>query len=125
VARGLPAWHGSYDAVVIGAGIVGLATARAITLRRPAARVAVIDKEDQLAAHQTARNSGVVHSGIYYRPASEFEADWSGTSEEPSLPALPTSRALFSRPSTSRSELRCAEASQLVPADAQPPARPR
>jgi L-2-hydroxyglutarate oxidase len=61
---------GRYDAVVIGAGIVGLATARAITLRRPGARVAVIDKEDQLAAHQTGRNSGVLHSGIYYRPGS-------------------------------------------------------
>ncbi|HUB69137.1 MAG TPA: L-2-hydroxyglutarate oxidase [Acidimicrobiales bacterium] len=59
-----------YDAVVIGGGIVGLATARAITLRRRDARVAVIEKEDRLAAHQTGHNSGVIHSGIYYRPGS-------------------------------------------------------
>ena len=58
------------DLVVVGAGIVGLATARAYQARHPGATVVVLDKEDRLAAHQTGHNSGVVHSGIYYRPGS-------------------------------------------------------
>ena len=56
------------DVVVVGAGIVGLATALAVTQR--GARVTVIDKEDRVAAHQTGHNSGVIHTGIYYRPGS-------------------------------------------------------
>jgi L-2-hydroxyglutarate oxidase len=59
-----------YDTLVIGGGIVGLATARALVLDDPAATVAVLEKEPVLAAHQTGRNSGVIHSGIYYRPGS-------------------------------------------------------
>ncbi|MER5478538.1 L-2-hydroxyglutarate oxidase [Streptomyces sp. NPDC002734] len=55
---------------VVGAGIVGLATAREIAARRPGARVVVLDKERRVAAHQTGHNSGVVHAGIYYRPGS-------------------------------------------------------
>jgi len=55
---------------VVGAGIVGLATAWAATKRRPDARVVVLEKEDGLAFHQTGRNSGVIHSGIYYKPGS-------------------------------------------------------
>ncbi|WP_406143832.1 L-2-hydroxyglutarate oxidase [Streptomyces sp. NBC_01012] len=55
---------------IVGAGIVGLATGREITLRRPGTRVVVLDKEDQVAAHQTGHNSGVVHAGIYYPPGS-------------------------------------------------------
>jgi L-2-hydroxyglutarate oxidase len=58
------------DLCVIGAGIVGLATARALQLRHPGAHVVVLDKEATVAAHQTGHNSGVIHSGIYYRPAS-------------------------------------------------------
>ena len=58
------------DVVVIGGGIVGLSTARALTSRRPGLRVLVLEKEDQLARHQTGRNSGVIHSGIYYPPGS-------------------------------------------------------
>ena len=58
------------DVVVIGAGIVGLATARAWLRSHPASRVLVLDKEDRIAAHQSGRNSGVVHAGIYYAPAS-------------------------------------------------------
>ncbi|HSL57662.1 MAG TPA: L-2-hydroxyglutarate oxidase, partial [Acidimicrobiales bacterium] len=56
--------------LVIGGGIVGLATARAVLVRRPGARVLVVDKEPVVASHQTGRNSGVVHSGVYYRPGS-------------------------------------------------------
>ncbi|HZG35435.1 MAG TPA: L-2-hydroxyglutarate oxidase [Gaiellaceae bacterium] len=58
------------DAVVIGGGIVGLATAAEIAARRPAWDVVVLEKERELAAHQTGRNSGVIHSGIYYTPGS-------------------------------------------------------
>jgi L-2-hydroxyglutarate oxidase len=57
--------------VVIGAGIVGLATARALQLTRPELSVVVVDKESQSAAHQSGHNSGVVHAGIYYRPGSQ------------------------------------------------------
>ena len=55
---------------VVGGGIVGLATARELTRRRPGTRVVVLEKEDRLAAHQTGHNSGVVHAGIYYKPGS-------------------------------------------------------
>lgn len=56
--------------VVVGAGIVGLAVADRIASTRPDAQVTVIEKEDTWAAHQTGRNSGVVHSGLYYKPGS-------------------------------------------------------
>ncbi|MFK3980398.1 L-2-hydroxyglutarate oxidase [Micromonospora sp. NPDC050397] len=56
--------------VVIGGGIVGLATAHRITLDRPGAEVTVLEKEPRLAAHQTGHNSGVIHAGVYYRPGS-------------------------------------------------------
>jgi (S)-2-hydroxyglutarate dehydrogenase len=59
-----------YDVVVVGGGIVGLATARAVLADRPRALVAVLEKEHAVARHQTGRNSGVIHSGIYYRPGS-------------------------------------------------------
>jgi L-2-hydroxyglutarate oxidase LhgO len=55
---------------VVGAGIVGLAVAREITRRMPGAIVTVFDKESSIAAHQTGRNSGVVHAGLYYKPGS-------------------------------------------------------
>ncbi|MGW3768813.1 L-2-hydroxyglutarate oxidase [Actinomadura verrucosospora] len=55
---------------VVGAGIVGLAIARRLTLERPGLRVTVLDKEDRVAAHQTGRNSGVAHAGLYYAPGS-------------------------------------------------------
>jgi hypothetical protein len=57
------------DVTVIGGGIVGLATAMALTGRTRAA-VVVIEAEDRLAAHQTGHNSGVIHSGLYYKPGS-------------------------------------------------------
>lgn len=59
-----------FDVVIIGGGIVGLATAWQLIQQRPAWRIAVLEKESSLAFHQTGRNSGVMHSGIYYRPGS-------------------------------------------------------
>lgn len=58
------------DVLVVGGGIVGLATAFAITRAAPGTRVTVLEKEPGPARHQTGRNSGVIHSGIYYRPGS-------------------------------------------------------
>lgn len=58
------------DALVIGGGIVGLSTAYAISRAAPGTRVTVLEKEPGPARHQTGRNSGVIHSGIYYRPGS-------------------------------------------------------
>ncbi|MCA9297892.1 MAG: L-2-hydroxyglutarate oxidase, partial [Phycisphaerales bacterium] len=58
------------DLVVIGAGIVGLATAHRYLERHPGRSVVVLEKEDDVAAHQTGHNSGVIHSGIYYKPGS-------------------------------------------------------
>lgn len=59
-----------YDVCVVGAGLVGLATARALTELRPGLAVLVLDKEDKVASHQSSHNSGVVHSGLYYQPGS-------------------------------------------------------
>lgn len=59
-----------YDLAVIGGGILGLATAYEVLNRRPELRLAVLEKESELALHQSGRNSGVVHSGIYYTPGS-------------------------------------------------------
>jgi (S)-2-hydroxyglutarate dehydrogenase len=60
----------SVDYLVVGGGIVGLATAWALQRRNASARLVVVDKEADWALHQTGRNSGVLHSGIYYRPGS-------------------------------------------------------
>ncbi len=62
------------DVVVVGAGIVGLATARALLRDRPGLKVTVVDKEPVIAAHQTGHNSGVIHSGVYYAPGSRKAA---------------------------------------------------
>lgn len=59
-----------FDTAIIGGGIVGLATAWQVTQRHPNRKVVLLEKEDALAAHQTGRNSGVIHSGIYYKPGS-------------------------------------------------------
>lgn len=59
-----------YDIVIIGGGIVGLATAMTLAQRYPHTRLCVLEKEPALAAHQTGRNSGVIHSGVYYKPGS-------------------------------------------------------
>lgn len=58
------------DFCVIGGGIVGLATARALLARHPGASLVLLEKEDGLGRHQTGHNSGVIHSGIYYAPGS-------------------------------------------------------
>jgi (S)-2-hydroxyglutarate dehydrogenase len=58
------------DAVVVGAGILGLAVARELLLRRPQLDLVVLEKEAAIARHQTGHNSGVIHSGIYYAPGS-------------------------------------------------------
>lgn len=60
----------TYDIIIIGGGIVGLATALKIKEQQPHLKVTVIEKENRLAAHQTGHNSGVIHSGIYYKPGS-------------------------------------------------------
>jgi len=59
-----------YDIIVVGGGIVGLATAYKINLKYPEKKILVLEKEAKVAAHQTGRNSGVIHSGIYYKPGS-------------------------------------------------------
>jgi (S)-2-hydroxyglutarate dehydrogenase len=61
---------GVYDYCIVGGGIVGLATAYSLLMDEPEARVAVLEKEQALAQHQTGRNSGVIHSGVYYVPGS-------------------------------------------------------
>jgi (S)-2-hydroxyglutarate dehydrogenase len=59
-----------YDIVIIGGGIVGLATGFKIKSKNPALNIAILEKEAQLAVHQTGNNSGVIHSGLYYKPGS-------------------------------------------------------
>ncbi|MEJ8545279.1 L-2-hydroxyglutarate oxidase [Brevibacillus borstelensis] len=59
-----------YDYVIVGGGIVGLSTGYALVEKYPEAKIAVVEKERTLAFHQTGHNSGVIHSGIYYKPGS-------------------------------------------------------
>ena len=59
-----------FDYIIIGGGIVGTATAYKLSLKYPAKSIALIEKEEGLGQHQTGRNSGVIHSGIYYKPGS-------------------------------------------------------
>ncbi len=67
VASGLP---DRVDVVVVGGGILGLAVARDLLGRRPGLRLAILEREAELASHQTGRNSGVLHAGLYYAPGS-------------------------------------------------------
>lgn len=60
----------TFDVVVIGGGVVGTATAMALSASLPGIKLAVLEKEARLAAHQTGHNSGVIHSGLYYQPGS-------------------------------------------------------
>ena len=60
----------NYDVAIIGAGIVGLATAYKLILEKPLLKIILLEKEADIAQHQTGHNSGVIHSGIYYKPGS-------------------------------------------------------
>ncbi|HTX57323.1 MAG TPA: L-2-hydroxyglutarate oxidase [Candidatus Acidoferrales bacterium] len=60
----------TYDIAIVGGGIVGLATARELLMRHPHLKLVLLEKEELLATHQTGHNSGVIHSGIYYKPGS-------------------------------------------------------
>nr|XP_046163993.1 L-2-hydroxyglutarate dehydrogenase, mitochondrial isoform X4 [Oncorhynchus gorbuscha] len=62
--------HSAYDVAVVGGGIVGLASARELILRHPTLSFILLEKEKDLAIHQSGHNSGVIHSGIYYTPGS-------------------------------------------------------
>ncbi|CAI5452373.1 unnamed protein product [Caenorhabditis angaria] len=59
-----------YDLVIVGGGIVGCATARQLLIEKPNLKIALIEKESELAVHQSGHNSGVIHAGIYYTPGS-------------------------------------------------------
>jgi (S)-2-hydroxyglutarate dehydrogenase len=63
-------WGNVYDFIVIGGGIVGLSVGMELVKRQPRIRIAILEKESDLAYHQTGHNSGVIHSGIYYKPGS-------------------------------------------------------
>lgn len=60
----------NFDIIIVGGGIVGLATAYKLTTHHPNKKILVLEKEKEVAAHQTSHNSGVIHSGIYYKPGS-------------------------------------------------------
>ncbi len=62
--------HVTYDIIVVGGGIVGLATALQLKKEKPNLSILLVEKENELAKHQTGNNSGVIHSGIYYKPGS-------------------------------------------------------
>ena len=64
-----------YDLIVIGGGIVGVATAWTFQKQNPSARTLLLEKDDRLASHQSGRNSGVIHAGVYYEPGS-LKADF-------------------------------------------------
>ena len=59
-----------HDIVIVGAGIVGLATAYQLLQEKPDLKIVIVEKELDVAKHQTGNNSGVIHSGIYYKPGS-------------------------------------------------------
>ncbi|GAB3234397.1 L-2-hydroxyglutarate oxidase [Algoriphagus aestuariicola] len=60
-----------YDIIVIGGGIVGLATSLKLKEKNPDLKIAILEKEDVVAKHQTGNNSGVIHAGVYYKPGSQ------------------------------------------------------
>ena len=62
--------NNSFDIIIIGGGIVGLATAYKLNVKYPTKKILVLEKEAEVAAHQTGHNSGVIHSGLYYKPGS-------------------------------------------------------
>ena len=121
----------SADVAVIGAGIIGLAVARALSLRHPGLRIVVLDKETAIARHQTGRSSGVIHSGVYYAPGSlkarlcvQGAAALRGYCDERAIPcpSAATTTSSARRPATlrTRSSTRCkhlfvASARKLLP----------
>ena len=62
--------NNQFDIIIVGGGIVGLASAYKINLKYPDKKILVLEKEKEVAAHQTGHNSGVIHSGLYYKPGS-------------------------------------------------------
>src|SRR5271169_2149395 len=62
--------HSHHDVIIVGGGIVGLSVALEITKRFPDLRLLLLEKEDRVGQHQSGHNSGVIHSGIYYKPGS-------------------------------------------------------
>ena len=60
----------TFDFIIVGGGIIGASTAYKLRKKNPKAKILIIDKESQFASHQTGRNSGVIHSGLYYKPGS-------------------------------------------------------
>ncbi len=69
------------DYVIVGGGIVGLSVAYALQQQEPRATIQIIEKEKEVACHQTGHNSGVIHSGIYYKPGS-FKAKFAKAGSE-------------------------------------------
>src|ERR1017187_1022264 len=66
----IPDTQDRFDVVVVGAGILGLAVARELRHRYPSLTMVVLERESDVAQHQTGHNSGVIHSGVYYTPGS-------------------------------------------------------
>jgi L-2-hydroxyglutarate oxidase len=58
------------DVIIVGGGIVGLATAHRLLEQKPDLKIALFEKENMVSMHQTGNNSGVIHSGLYYKPGS-------------------------------------------------------
>ncbi len=92
------------DVAVVGAGILGLAVARELRSRHPGATIAVLEREDRIAAHQTGRNSGVIHAGIYYARGSlkarlcvEGAAELYGFCEEHGVPVERRGKLIVAR----------------------------
>ncbi len=63
-------YHVKNDVIIIGGGIVGMATGLKLSIKNPNLSILILEKEDRIAPHQTGNNSGVIHSGIYYKPGS-------------------------------------------------------
>jgi (S)-2-hydroxyglutarate dehydrogenase len=106
----------SADVLIAGGGIVGLATAFRLTERHPGLRVVVCDKEPRLAQHQTGRNSGVLHSGVYYPPGSARAincraglAQMTAFCDEEDVPYVRCGKVIVAHDETERSPLAAIE----------------
>lgn len=109
------------DFLVAGAGIVGLATALELQRRHKAASVTVIEKEDAVALHQTGRNSGVIHAGIYYAPGSlkarfcrEGQAETVAFCDEHAIPYEICGKLIVARDETERERLSALHARSMA-----------